>query len=65
MQIIPKNDSKSNIFQEKKGFTNLLSRLPSGKALPTSHYDNEFVLATLNKILENIIVNSDCKKRNY
>ena len=42
------------------GFTDLLSRLPSGKALPTSHYDSEFVVATVQKIVENFSVNSDC-----
>ena len=46
------------------GFTDLLSRLPSGKALPTSHYDSEFVVATVQKIVENLSVNNDCKKNN-
>ena len=46
------------------GFTDLLSRLPSGKALPTSHYDSEFVVATVQKIKENLSVNNDCKKNN-
>ena len=46
------------------GFTDLLSRLPSGKALPTSHYDSELVVATVQKIVENLSVNSDCKKNN-
>ena len=46
------------------GFTDLLSRLPSGKALPTSHYDNEFTVATVQKIVENLSVNSDCKTKN-
>ena len=46
------------------GFTDLLSRLPSGKAHPTSHYYSEFVVATVQKIVENLSVNSDCKKNN-
>ena len=46
------------------GFTVLLSRLPSGKALPISHYDSEFVVATVQKSVENLSVNSDCKKNN-
>ena len=46
------------------GFTDFLSRLPSGKALPTSHYDNEFVVATVEKIVDNLSVNFDCKKNN-
>ena len=32
------------------GFTDLLSRLSSGKALPPSHYDEEFVVASIDKI---------------
>ena len=31
-------------------FTNLLSRLPSGKALTLSHYDKEFVVDSIDKI---------------
>ena len=31
------------------GFTDLLSRLHSGKTLPISHYDNKFVVATVKK----------------
>ena len=36
------------------GFTDLLSRLPSGKALPISHYDDEFVVASIDRI-QNIL----------
>ena len=32
------------------GFTDLISRTPSGKAIPPSHYDEEFVVATTKKI---------------
>ena len=39
------------------GFTDLLSRLPLGKALPTSHYDEDFVVASIDKI-QNILSNS-------
>ena len=46
------------------GFTYLLSRLPSGKALPASHYDSDFVVAAVQEIVENLSVNSDCKKNN-
>ena len=46
------------------GFTDLLSRLPSRKTLPTSHYDNEFVVATVKRIVDNLSVNIDCKKNN-
>ena len=45
-------------------FTNLFSPLSSGKAFSSSHCDNEFVVATDNKNLEILIVNSDCKKKN-
>ena len=36
------------------GFTDLSSRLPSGKALPTSHYDEEIVVTSIDKI-QNIL----------
>ena len=32
------------------GFTDLISRSPSEKAIPSSHYDEEFVVATTKKI---------------
>ena len=32
------------------GFTDLISRTPSGKAISSSHYDKEFVVATTKKI---------------
>ena len=38
------------------GFTDLLSRLSSGKALPTFYYDKKFVVASINKI-QNILFN--------
>ena len=40
-----------------------MSRLPSGKALPTSHYDNELVVATVRKNLEHLILNGEFKKK--
>ena len=40
------------------GFTDLLSRLPSGKALPPSYYDEDFVVASIDKI-KNILSNRD------
>ena len=39
------------------GFTDLLSRLLLGKALPTSYYDKEFVVASIDKIQKNIPFN--------
>ena len=60
------------------GFTDLISRIPSGKALPISHYDKEFVVANIIKINRSInpsekqritcsaigsnLENSDCAK---
>ena len=38
------------------GFTDLLSRLPSGKALPTSYYDEEIVVDSIDKF-QNILFN--------
>ena len=43
------------------GFTDLLSRLPSGKALPISHYDDEFVVSSIDKI-QNILLNKQYSK---
>ena len=45
-------------------FTPLFLQLTSGKAFPSLHCDSEFVIATDNKNLENLIVNSDCIKKN-
>ena len=46
------------------GFTDLLSRLPSGKALSTSRYDNEFLVLTITKITDNLFVDFMCTKKN-
>ena len=32
------------------GFTDLISRTPSGKAIPPSHYDKKLVVATTKKL---------------
>ena len=63
-RLLPFNFKIKHITGKEKGFTDLLSRLPSGKAPPTSHYYSEFVVATVQKIVENLSVNSDCKKNN-
>ena len=39
------------------GFTYLITRLPSRKTLPTSHYDNEIVVATVKKMVDTISIN--------
>ena len=41
------------------GFANLLSRLLSGKALSLSYYDEEFVVASVDRI-RNFLSNRDC-----
>ena len=61
-RLLPFNFKIKHIPGKDMGFTDLLSRLPSGKALPTSHYDNEFVVATVKKIVDNLSVNIDCTK---
>ena len=63
-RLLPFNFKIKHIPGKEMGFTDLLSRLPSGKALPTSHYDSEFVVATVQKIVENLSVSSDRKKNN-
>ena len=44
------------------GFTDLLSRIPSGKILAISHYDKEFVVAIVNKINKSINPSETQKK---
>ena len=63
-RLLPFNFKIKHIPGKEMGFTDLLSRLPLGKELPTSHNDSEFVVATVQKIVENLSVNSDCKKNN-
>ena len=63
-QLLPFNFKIKHIPGKEMGLTDLLPRLPSEKALPNSHYDSEFVVATVQKIVENLSVNSDCKKNN-
>ena len=44
------------------GFTDLVSRNPSGKALPISHYNKEFVVANINKINKSINLSEKQRK---
>ena len=44
------------------GFTDLISRNPSGKTLPISHYDEKFVVANINKINKSIILSEKQRK---
>ena len=48
--FLPFNLKISHISGKNMGFTDLLSSLPSGKALPPSHYDKKFVVASIDKI---------------
>ena len=61
-QLLPFNFKIKHIPGKEMGFTYLFSRLPSGKAMPASQYDSEFVVTTVEKIVDNLSVNIDCKK---
>ena len=61
-RLLPFNFKIKHITGKDMGFTVFLSRLFSGKALPPSHYDNEFVVATVKRIVDNLSVNFDCRK---
>ena len=61
-QLLPFNFKIKHIPGKEMGFTYLFSRLPSGKAMPASQYDREFVVTTVEKIENNLSVNIDCKK---
>ena len=49
-RLLPFNFKISHLPGKDMGFTDLLSRLPSGKALLNSHYDDELVVAQSTKI---------------
>ena len=60
-RLLPFNFKISHLPGKDMGFTELLSGLPSGKALPISHYDDEFVVASINKT-QNILLNKQQSK---
>ena len=60
-RLLPFNFKISHLPGKDMGFTDLLSRLPSGKALPISHYDDEIVVASIDKI-QNILLNKQYSK---
>ena len=62
-RLLPFNFNFRHLRRKEMGFTNLLSRLPSGRALPSSHYANEFVFATFNKITDSLSINTMCTKK--
>ena len=59
--MLPFNFTIKHLAGKDMGFTDLISRIPSGKAIPISHYDEEFVVANINKI--NKSINSSEKQR--
>ena len=63
-RLLPFNFKIKHIPVKELGFTDLLTSLTTEKTLPISSYDNEFVVSMVNKILENLTVNSYCKKKN-
>ena len=60
-RLLPFNFKISHLPGKDMGLTDLLSRLPSGKALPISHYDDEFVVASIYKIQIILSTNQDSK----
>ena len=48
--FLPFNFTIKHLAGKDIGFTDLISRTPSGKAISPSHYDEEFVVATTKKI---------------
>ena len=60
-RLLPLNFTIKHLAGKDMGFTDLISRIVSGKSLPISHYDKEFVVANINKI--NKSVNPSEKQR--
>ena len=53
-RLLPFNFTIKHLAGKDMGFTDLISRIPSGKALPISPYDKEFVVANINKVNKSI-----------
>ena len=53
-RLLPFNFTIKHLAGKDMGFTDLISRIPSEKALPLFHYDEEFVVANNNKINKSI-----------
>ena len=53
-RLLPLNFTIKHLAGKDMGFTDLISRISSGKAFPISHYDEEFVVANINKIKKSI-----------
>ena len=52
--MLPFNFTIKHLAGKDMGFTDLISRIPSRKTLPISHYDEEFVVANMNKLNKSI-----------
>ena len=50
-RLLPFNFTIKHLAGKDMGFTDLISRSPSGKAITPSHYDEEFVVATTKKYI--------------
>ena len=53
-RLLPSNFEFSHLPDKDMGFTDHLSRLPSGKFLTHSHYNEEFVVAFIDKSRKNL-----------
>ena len=53
-RLLPFNFTIKHLAGKYMGFTDLISRIPCGKVLPISHYDEEFLVANINKINKSI-----------
>ena len=60
-RLSPFNFKISHLPGKDMSFTDLLSRPPSGKTLPISHYDDEFVVTSIEKI-QKILLNKQHSK---
>ena len=53
-QLLPFNFTIKHLAGRDMGFTDLISRIPAGKALPPSNYDKKFVVANIDKIKKTV-----------
>ena len=60
-RLLPLNFKILHLAGKDMGFTDLSSRLPLGKNLPISHYDDEFLVASIDKI-QNILLKKQYSK---
>ena len=61
-RLLPFNFTIKHLAGKDLGFTDLISKIPSGKTVPISHYDEEFVVPNIKKIIKSI--NPSEKQRN-